>query len=258
MKVGVTILASGSNGNCAAIHADGNTILIDCGISLRMLRQRMKETGVDESTIRAILVTHSHVDHVKGLEKSSQCFGVPVFSSYETSEKLKHDFPDMIPASILEIGSQFELSGFQIRSFPVEHDVPTVGYTFTRESTKIGYATDCGRVTVPVEYNLRDCNTLVLESNYDVNMLVTSKRAWSLKQRICGGAGHLSNIQNSELLPRLLTTNTRNLILAHISHDCNQYDLAIGAAQQTLNSLNRQDVFLDCGRREGPIPTVWC
>ena len=252
------MLASGSNGNCAAIHANGNTLLVDCGISLRMLRQGLKETGVDESTIRGILVTHGHTDHTKGLEKTTECFGVPIFAAYPTAEKLQEDFPDMISASILEVGTQFSLSGFEIRTFPVEHDVHTIGYTFAIESTKVGYATDCGKATVPVEFNLRDCNTLVLESNYDVNMLVTSNRSWALKQRICNGAGHLSNDQNSELLPRILTNNTRNLILAHISHDCNKYDLALKTARKTLDSLNRQDVFLDCGRREGAIPTVWC
>ena len=258
MKTGVTMLASGSNGNCIAVSAEGHTILIDCGISLRMLRSRMKETGIAEESVRAILVTHRHDDHVKGLEKATEHFAVPVFAPVEAASVLRKKFPGMMPATMLETGGNFTLSGFQIHSFPVEHDVQTVGYTLARESSKIGVATDMGRATVPAEFHLRDCNTLVLESNYDVNMLVSSTRRWDLKQRICNGKGHLSNLQNTEMLPKLLTSNTRNLILAHVSQECNKYEIALEQARKTLMGLQRQDLFLDCGRREGAIPTVWC
>ena len=258
MAIGVTVLASGSNGNCIAVHADGNTVLIDCGVSLRMLRARMAETGIPEASVRAILVTHRHDDHIKGVDKAAARFGVPVFTHYEAAQKMEEVFKKPVTTTILDVGAEFPLSGFMVTSFPVEHDAETVGFVLTKESSKVGIATDMGRATQAVEFNLRDSSTLVLESNYDMDMLAMSNRTWMLKQRICNGKGHLSNIQNSALLPRLLTVNTKNLILAHISHDCNQYKIAMDTAKKPLTDMRRQDVFLDCGRREGSIPTVWC
>ncbi len=258
MKTGVTILASGSNGNCIAIQHHGNTILLDCGISLKMLRTRMAQECVDPESVRAILVTHKHGDHMKGVGAAAGFLGVPVFSPYEVAVLLQNDAKHPVTATVLDAGTSFELSGFQITPFPVEHDVETVGYTLTTPEAKIGIATDIGRPTQTAEFYLRDCQTLVLESNYDVNMLAYSPRSWELKTRICNGKGHLSNRQNSEFLPRLLTKNTRNLLLAHISHDCNKYELALGAARKTLHALNRDDIFVDYGRREESLPTVWC
>lgn len=258
MKTGVTILASGSNGNCIAVQYQGNTILLDCGLSLKMLRARMAQECVDPDSVRAILVTHKHGDHMKGVGAAAGFLGVPVFSPYEVAELLQNDKKHPVTATVLDTGASFDLSGFQITPFPVEHDVETVGFVLTTPEAKIGIATDIGRPTQTAAFHLRDCQTLVLESNYDVNMLAASPRDWGLKTRICGGKGHLSNKQNSEFLPRLLTRNTRNLILAHISHDCNKYELALGAARKTLHELNREDVFLDYGRREEPLPTVWC
>ncbi len=106
-------------------------------------------------------------------------------------------------------------------------------------------------------YNLRDCNTLVLESNYDIQMLGASARPWSLKQRILGPTGHLSNRANSELLTQIVTQNTHNLVLAHISNDCNKYEIAEKEASDALRAMQRQDMFIACGRRENPIPTIW-
>ncbi len=183
MAIGVTVLASGSNGNCIAVHADGNTVLVDCGVSLRMLRARMAETGIPEASVRAILVTHRHDDHIKGVDKAAARFGVPVFTHYEAAQKMEKVFKKPVTTTILDVGAEFPLSGFMVTSFPVEHDAETVGFVLTKESSKVGIATDMGRATQAVEFNLRDSSTLVLESNYDMDMLAMSNRTWMLKQR---------------------------------------------------------------------------
>lgn len=256
MKVGVTLLASGSNGNCCAIHANGNIILVDCGICYREVSKRLAQMGVP-GEVTAILVTHRHTDHIKGVDVTARKYGVPVFATKETVDTLQALYPRLAPPAVIGCDECFSNSGFDITSFHVEHDVDTVGYTFTYDDVKIGIATDIGKVTKSAEYNLRDCTTLVLESNFDVNMLWRSGRPQELIHRISSGKGHLSNAQNSEILPRLISPRTRNLLLAHVSGDCNTYDLAKKTAQETLAALHREDIFLECGTRENPIPTVW-
>ncbi|MBR6470673.1 MAG: MBL fold metallo-hydrolase [Victivallales bacterium] len=257
-KIGVTVLASGSNGNCAVVHSGSQAIMVDCGISLRTLRRRLKEEAVDESWIKAILITHEHADHIQGARVAAQHFGVPIYATARCAEVLRARF-EFGMMNLIAACNDFPLSGFNVRAFPVPHDaVDTVGYVFTRESTKIGLATDLGQTNPMANFQLRDCNTLVLESNYDVNMLASSKRPWPLKTRILGPSGHLSNADSAKFLPEVVTRNTRNVILAHISGDCNTYDIAERTAHESLRGMSRNDVFLTYGRRDAPIPTVWC
>ena len=200
-KIGVTVLASGSNGNCAVVHSGSQAIMVDCGISLRTLRRRMKEEAVDESWIKAILITHEHADHIQGARVAARHFGVPIYATARCAEVLRARF-EFGMMNLIAACNDFPLSGFNVRAFPVPHDaVDTVGYVFTRESTKIGLATDLGQTNPMANFQLRDCNTLVLESNYDVNMLASSKRPWPLKTRILGPSGHLSNADTYVFYP---------------------------------------------------------
>lgn len=259
MPIGVTVIASGSNGNCCVIHAGDQAILIDCGISLRKLRQRLHQSGIAESAIKAILITHEHSDHVSGLAGARSAFGVPVFATRLTAEAIRQQRPDEGSFTLIQPCNDFPLGEFTIHAFPLQHDaVDTVGYVVTHGSVKVGVATDFGAATQMVKFQLRGCSTLVAESNYDLNMLAASARPWSLKQRILGPSGHLSNPDNAMLLDSVVTAETRNLVLAHISQDCNQYDLALRTAADKLAALQRQDIFLTCGRRDQPTPTVWC
>jgi len=146
-----------------------------------------------------------------------------------------------------------------VHAFPVPHDADDpMGFVVTRESAKVGVATDFGAPNQMTDFQLRDCDTLVVESNYDINMLAASQRTWQVKQRILGPFGHLSNSDSAAMLERILAPHTRNLVLAHISAECNKYELAMQSAQNKLIQLQRQDVFLTCGRHRQPIPTVWC
>lgn len=257
-QIGTTVLASGSNGNCTVVHCGDRALLIDCGISLKVLRERLAKANICESWIKAILVTHEHTDHVKGLDVVARHLGIPVFVTRLCAEVLHSHGVDTAYMTVINVCSDFELAGFVLRAFPLQHDaVDTVGYIIARDSVKIGIATDFGKPNAMTDFQLRDCGTLVVESNYDINMLAASKRAWRLKQRIIGPIGHLSNPDNAEMLPRIVTANTRNIILAHISGDCNLYSIAEDTARNKLNSMARNDIFLTCALREKQIPTVW-
>ncbi len=256
-KIGVSILASGSNGNCTVVHCDEQAIMIDCGISLRTLRRRMKEEALDESWLKAILITHEHTDHIQGARLVAQHFGVPIYATAKCAEVLRTKFEFGV-ITMFAPCNDFLLSGFKVRAFPVPHDaVDTVGYILERESVKVGVATDLGQTTQMTHFQLRDCNTLVLESNYDINMLASSTRPWSLKTRILGPNGHLSNVDSAKFLHEVVTRNTRNVVLAHVSGDCNTYAIAEQTARASLHGIARDDIFLTYGRRDAPIPTVW-
>ncbi len=255
--VGVSVLASGSNGNCIIVHCGDDAVMIDCGISFRQLRMRMQQEGLDERMIRAIFITHEHDDHVKGLPVTARQLGVPVYAAGRCAQWLAAR-NENLEITMIHACTDFIVAGFKMRSFPVQHDaVEPVGYVACRDSVKIGIATDLGRANQMTAFQLRDCSTLVLESNYDVNMLAASSRPWGLKQRILGPTGHLSNRAHAELLSQVVTGNTRNLVLAHISHDCNKYEIAEQEACRALRTMQRQDLFVACGRRENPIPTIW-
>ncbi|MGN0867084.1 MAG: MBL fold metallo-hydrolase [Oligosphaeraceae bacterium] len=267
MKTGITLLASGSNGNCIAIQSEGRTILVDCGISCKELGERLKVSGIAPESLCALLVTHAHIDHIKGIQRVSQTYGLPIYATRNCFEEIqariaknkatKKETPCPLLPRLIEVGYSFACAGFQVTPFPVEHDVETVGYVITTPQVKIGIATDAGKPTNLLETFLRDCHALVLESNYDPDMLLCSNRSWELKHRICGGHGHLSNRQAAELLPRIVTRNTKNVFLAHISEECNRYELAMNAAQEALRNMKREDIFLTYGIREGAIPTIW-
>ncbi len=257
--IGISVLASGSNGNCTIVHCGDQAVMIDCGITLKQLRLRLAANGLNESWIKAILITHEHSDHVSGIAVVAKHLGVPVFATQLCAQRLRTRAYPVGPLTMIAHCADFQLAGFIIHAFQLQHDaVDPVGYILCRDHAKIGVATDFGQTTQMTDFQLRDCNTLVLESNYDLNMLAASSRPWQLKQRILSPIGHISNLDNAALLSRIVTPSTSNLILAHISNDCNEYHIAEGTARQQLAALQRQDITVACGRREGAIPTVWC
>ena len=164
----------------------------------------------------------------------------------------------MGPAILFTPGGDFPVCGFSVLPFAVQHDaVEPVGYVITCQSRKIGIVTDLGRPGQMTEFQLRSCDTLAIESNHDLNMLAASKRPWYLKQRILGPQGHLSNLQSQELLGKILSSNTRNVLLMHISQECNTHELAETLARQKLQNLGRHDVNLQAASQDKPLPTAW-
>jgi phosphoribosyl 1,2-cyclic phosphodiesterase len=256
--IGVTVLGSGSKGNAIVVHNAQMGLLIDAGMSLRETRRRLAIAGLAESLIKAILVTHEHSDHVAGLRVCADHFQVPVYASRLCAEKLRHQDDKMCPTVLFTPGGKFSVCGFNVLPFAVQHDaVEPVGYVISTASRKVGIALDLGRSAQMTEFQLRSCDTLAIESNHDLNMLAASKRPWHLKQRILGPQGHLSNQQSQELLGKTLSSNTRNVILVHISQECNTAELAESSARKKLDELGRRDVNLQAAGQGVPLPTVW-
>ena len=247
-------LGSGSSGNALVLSADGESILIDGGFSRKELLHRMALTGVEPGNIKAALLTHEHDDHVKGCRVFCDQLDIPLCTTALTARFLRPK--KKLPQKVYEFepGELFEIGGFRIKPFAVQHDaVNPVGFVIQHGGVKIGVATDLGDLNTLAMEHLSNCDALVLESNYDAQMLRDSNRALALKRRILGRHGHLDNVVAANALGQLLGVNTRYLLLAHLSSECNDRCLVENMFSERLRSLDREDVSMHVIEQCTPI-----
>ena len=255
---GCTILGSGSKGNSSVIHGPQGNLLLDAGFSAKELLARLERVHVDPHSLRAILITHDHSDHTSACRVVSNRLGIPAYLIPETFCELSKS-ADRAPEEkyLITPGSPFELCGIHIEPFSVSHDTPVVAYTFSVHTHKIGFATDLGFVSNLAKNKLNGCDLLVLESNYDPARLRASTRPITLKRRIAGRQGHLGNPDAMEALAELLAPNTRRLVFAHLSQECNDPGLVASLAESRLAELNRTDVSFRIASQSDPLETFW-
>ena len=257
-SIGITVLGSGSRGNCTLVHCGNDAIMVDAGFSAKETLRRMKLAGLENMRIRAILVTHEHADHVKGLRVCSEALDAPVFASMKCAQMMRCKDDRLHQMATFAPGGQFDIGSITVCPFSVPHDAcDPVAFSFICGDSKFAIATDIGYASSMVEYELQDCDTIVLESNHDLNMLAASSRPWSLKQRIMGRQGHLSNDASMQLLADVLSQRTRHVVLAHLSSECNREDIARSSAEHCLEALDRNDVTLDIASQDRPMATIW-
>ncbi len=235
------VLASGSSGNCTCVESGGTCVLIDAGTNCKIVRERLRAVGAELDSVRAVLLTHDHFDHVSALSVLLRRHPVPVYSTEGTAEavcaSLHGDEGADWQWNCFAAGSTFDVGPFSVEAFPVPHDAADpVGFVLSDGTARLGVATDLGDVPAVVVHHLAGCDALSLEFNHDRTMLETSGRPWSLIQRIRGRSGHLSNDQAAELLARIATPRLRRLVLAHLSAECNSADLAVVAARDALRA----------------------
>lgn len=217
------VLGSGSKGNCSVVECPDGLILVDAGITCRQIVLRMESLGLDPRRIRAIFVTHEHVDHIGGLRVTSGRLRVPVYASEGTVQSDSWRKAGNLAAETLLPRHPVTVCGVRITPFGVPHDArQAFGYRFERAGDSVGYCTDLGSVTEEAGEYLRDTRILALESNHDGAML----RSYDgypepLKRRIAGDDGHLSNRQAACSLPRLATSATQVLVGMHLSQHTN-------------------------------------
>lgn len=258
IRFGFTILGSGSKGNATVIHAPDGDFLLDAGFSAKELERRMSLCDIDPGDIRAMVITHEHTDHICGCRVFGNRYGIPAYMTSETCFLMgrANELPE--ERIIIEPGTRFELCGLTAEPFSVAHDVEgTVAYTFRCGEEKLGYATDLGSFGLLVTSRLKECRAIVLESNYDVQALRSSSRPESLKRRIMSRHGHLSNDNALDCLEQVISPQTRDLVFAHLSRECNDPDLVAEGLRRKLESLNRPDVRWSVACQDSPLDTVW-
>lgn len=235
----VCVLASGSRGNAVYID-DGNTaILIDAGLSGVEIQRRMGKKGLDPNHLDAILVSHEHSDHIKGVGVISRRFDLPVYINDGTRQATGKKLGKLIEVVPFTCGHSFVVNSLAIHPFSISHDAedPT-GFTIGCNGRKIGVATDLGIVTSVVKTHLTACDILILEANHDPQMLIEGPYPWPLKQRIQSRSGHLSNEDTANLLKELWHDNLSHVVLAHLSEENNTPEKAIHSVEPVLNGAN--------------------
>lgn len=258
MSLHLCILASGSSGNAILLWTPEGAILVDAGISAKQLKLRIAGTGVDPSSIQAVVLTHEHSDHVCGVSVFARQLDIPVYANAGTAEALlqRRQTGD-IRFKIFSTGSSFSISGMELTPFPIPHDAcEPVGFVVRSGECKAAVATDIGMPTTLLRTRLRDCDALVLESNHDEDMLRNSDRPWAMKQRILGRQGHLSNEATGELLREIASARLRQVFLAHLSEDCNTHDLALMTARRALAAAGQPNARVDVARPD-QISPIW-
>jgi phosphoribosyl 1,2-cyclic phosphodiesterase len=258
MKLGITILGSGSRGNALILHSEEHGILIDAGFSRKELIARMSRSELSPEIIKGILITHEHDDHVKGARIFANQFQIPTYVTSETGKYLQTYNRIGSQIKLFDPGAEFQIGEFQIQPFSVPHDaINPVGFVIKYFNAKIGVATDLGHATRLVKQRLFDSNVLIWESNHDMEMLRNSSRPLNLQRRIMGKHGHLSNSSSMDALNEIISEQTRFLFLFHISSDCNSYDLIGKIMQEKLAELNRSDILCFVPTQSKPLNTVW-
>jgi phosphoribosyl 1,2-cyclic phosphodiesterase len=230
-------LSSGSSGNCYYIGNEFHGILIDAGISASSIRRFLKYSDISMETIMGVLITHNHVDHIRGLEVLLRKNHLPAFTTANVWESILSKRINISHDCIRELHLKqiFHLADFDIEAFPVYHDAPeTIGFHICSGEKKITIATDLGHICQTSAPYLKMANLLVIESNYDEDMLENGNYPVYLKTRIRSDYGHLGNLQTSVFLAGIINDDLHHICLAHLSKNNNTPEKALQTLQQTF------------------------
>lgn len=228
-------LASGSKGNCLYVGSRKARILIDAGISSTATIEKLLQNNIDPHSIQAILITHEHTDHIKGLALLARKLNIPVLANAETAKGVYAALGERPKFKIFTTGETFQFGDLSVHPFSVPHDtLDPVAFTIQIGALKLGICADLGHATSLVRKHLEKCDYLYLEANHEPSMVHASNRPPILKQRILGKQGHLSNAECASLLRSVFHPGLKHVHLAHLSSECNAEELALKTVAQVL------------------------
>jgi phosphoribosyl 1,2-cyclic phosphodiesterase len=256
-RLRVGVLGSGSGGNAVVVESGGKRILIDAGFSCRELIHRMAVLGVEAKSLSAVVLTHEHQDHCKGIRQLAKRFKLPVYATAGTLEGMGLKGEVARSAVVMRSGEPVEVAGcFTVEPFAIPHDArePVGLVVEDGDGCRLGVCADIGHATRLAWGRLADLDVLVLETNHDLDMLRNGPYPWSLKQRVAGRHGHLSNREAADGLPELLSDRLRWVVLYHLSRTNNLPGLAAATLGEVLDRER-------CGARlavtEQDHPSPW-
>lgn len=244
-----SILASGSTGNSILVETDQTKILIDAGLSGKQIEAQLKEVKVDPKSLDAILVTHEHADHIKGVGVLARRYHLPVYTHEKTwgaLDRLIGEVPED-QKCLFDEGEVKHFADLSVESFGISHDAAfPMGFCFYQGDQKLSLATDLGYVSQRIKEKIQDSAAYIFESNHDVEMLRMGHYPWNIKRRILSDVGHLSNEDAGDALADILQGNGEKVYLSHLSQDNNMTELARLTVKNILeeNGFTMEEVKL--------------
>lgn len=237
MTLHYSVLASGSTGNAVYIETSRHKLLIDCGLSGRKMTELLGKIDRKPEELDAILITHEHSDHIKGLGVFARRYHTPVYANTKTWQAMSLNIGD-IPLDqkfIFETGAVHTFGDIDIESFGVSHDaIEPMFFVFRHGGRKLSLLTDLGYVSDHIKETVKHSDAYILEANHDIQMLMMGRYPWNVKRRILGDSGHISNEDAGLALSEILGNETKRVYLAHLSKDNNMKELARMSVQQKL------------------------
>lgn len=250
-------LLSSSSGNSTFVTDDTTSILIDCGASIGYIEKCLSRLCLSGDRLFGIFLTHAHTDHIMSAGALSRKYNLPVFATEGTFSHGEKMIGRLNGENIRVVspGDIIETDSFKIKVFSTSHDVPgSVSYTVKDFDSKFGIATDSGCITDEIIENLAGCNTVIVESNHDIERLKNGPYPYPLKRRILGDGGHLSNEACGKLCVELFKSGTRSFWLGHLSEQNNLPELAFSCVSNILKE-NGISVGIDVSLNV--IPKLW-
>ena len=251
-------LCSGSSGNATYIEAGNARLLIDAGLSCRRITELMSQVGADPRTLTAILVTHEHIDHIRGISVLSRKYHIPVYANADTWAAMETALAGVYPSErcVFESDRDLYLGRLRIYPFTTPHDAAhSVGFTLFDGENKCGVCTDLGHVDKRIIDVLSGCSVLLLEANHDVDMLMAGPYPYALKQRILSGRGHLCNEDCGKAAAQLYEKGVKHLILGHLSAENNFPPLAVATVRGVLRDCGIPDEGMSIALAQRSEPT---
>lgn len=239
-------MGSGSRGNAFLIEGGDTRLLVDAGFSASQTARRLERLGVEPDSVDAVVVTHEHRDHTAGAGVTARRWGWPLYMTTRTATACAALLDGTEEIRGLRGGQPTRIGELDVVPVDTCHDAAQpVAVTVRHEDAglSVGVATDIGRATAPVRYALRACNYLILEANHDERWLRTGPYPWSVKRRIGGSRGHLSNRLAAELLAELAHDRLAGVLLAHVSQECNDPGLALEEVGEALERTGFEGVL---------------
>jgi phosphoribosyl 1,2-cyclic phosphodiesterase len=250
------VLGSGSSGNAVVVECGRRRILLDAGFSAREIVARARRAGIDPGTLEAVVLTHEHQDHIRGVDRLARRFSLPIFATEGTLAGTPLSAKTLALARRIRSGERAMVGGFEVEPFAIPHDArEPVGLVVTDpHGRRLGLASDLGMRSRLAWGRLRDLDALILETNHDLEMLRSGPYPWPLKQRVAGSHGHLSNADAADGLDELVGDRLRSVVLYHLSRTNNLPALALAAVGERLDRLGARAQPVLTSQRE---PSPW-
>ena len=254
-------IASGSSGNCLFIGNEQTQFLVDAGISRKRIVEGLEHLEIDPSKLSGIFITHEHVDHIGGLGVFLRKYKIPVFATGRTIDAIfSYKSLGKVDTSLfhsIQADHPISMNGVKVEASSVLHDAADpVCYTFKDENSKVGIATDFGCYDDYLVEKMKGCESILVESNHDLNMLMVGPYPYPLKRRIMGNKGHMSNERAGQFLSKVIDKNTKHIFLGHLSKENNYSELAYETVKCELLMhnihLDQAKITMQVASREHP------